>query len=109
MRWLLPVILLGIIFASLWSRHKGRDNYIFISLFLLSLILAIYLSTLSHNLWMLFLLMIPAEVLLFFCFRLYFDKPTRRSSDLQESPFFYPEESRFYGPGVGNGPRALLQ
>ena len=32
--WTLPIsFLLGIIFASMWSRNKGRDNYIFISLF----------------------------------------------------------------------------
>ena len=73
--WTLPVsFLLAIIFASLWSRHKGRDNYIYISLFILSILLAIYLSALSRNLWMLFLLMIPVEVLLYFCFKLYFDK-----------------------------------
>lgn len=73
--WTLPVsFLLSIIFTSLWSRHKGRDNYIFISLFILSILLAIYLSTLKANLWMLFLIMIPVEVLMYFCFKLYFDK-----------------------------------
>ncbi len=73
--WFLPVsFLLAIIFTALWSRHKGRDQYIFISLFILSLLTAIYLSTLSHNLWMLFLIMIPVEVLLFFIFKLYFAK-----------------------------------
>ena len=78
--WTLPVsFLLAIIFTSLWSRHKGRDNYVFISLFILSLLTAIYLSTLSHNLWMLFLIMVPVEVLLYFCFKLYFDKKKRAS------------------------------
>lgn len=73
--WTLPVsFLLCIIFSCLWSKHKGRDNYIFISLFILSILTAIYLSALSKNLWMLFLLMIPVEVLLFFCFKLYFDR-----------------------------------
>ncbi len=78
--WTLPVsFLLSIIFSSLWSRHKGRDNYIFISLFILSILTAIYLSALSKNLWMLFLLMVPVEILLFFCFKLYFDKRKDRS------------------------------
>lgn len=73
--WTLPVsFLLAIIFNSLWSKHKGRNNYIFISLFILSILTAIYLSALSYNLWMLFLLMIPVEILLFFCFKLYFDR-----------------------------------
>ncbi len=76
--WTLPVsFLLGIIFTSLWSRHKGRDNYIYISLFILSILLAIYLSALKANLWMLFLIMIPVEVLMYFCFKLYFDKKKR--------------------------------
>lgn len=76
--WTLPVsFLLAIIFASLWSRNKGRDNYIYISLFILSIITAIYLSTLSYNLWMLFLLMIPVEILMYFSFKLYFDKKKR--------------------------------
>ena len=73
--WTLPLsFLLAIIFTALWSRHKGRDQYIFISLFILSILTAVYLSALSHNLWMLFLLMIPVEVLLFFVFKLYFAK-----------------------------------
>ena len=76
--WTLPIsFLLGIIFASMWSRNKGRDNYIFISLFIFSILLAIYLSALKANLWMLFLIMIPVEVLLYFCFKLYFDKKKR--------------------------------
>ena len=76
--WTLPVsFLLSIIFTSLWSRNKGRDNYIFISLFIFSILLAIYLSALKANLWMLFLVMIPVEVLMYFCFKLYFDKKKR--------------------------------
>ena len=76
--WTLPIsFLLSIIFTSLWSRNKGRDNYIFISLFIFSILLAIYLSALKANLWMLFLIMIPVEVLMYFCFKLYFDKKKR--------------------------------
>ncbi len=86
--WTLPVsFLLNIIFTSLWSRNKGRDNYIFISLFILSILLAIYLSTLKSNLWMLFLIMIPVEVLMYFCFKLYFDKKKRaESSEESKTP-----------------------
>ena len=86
--WTLPVsFLLNIIFTSLWSRNKGRDNYIFISLFILSILLAIYLSTLKANLWMLFLIMIPVEVLMYFCFKLYFDKKKRaESSEESKTP-----------------------
>lgn len=78
--WTLPVsFLLSIIFASLWSRNKGRNNFIFISLFILSILTAVYLSALPYNLWMLFLLMIPVELVLYFCFKLYFDKKKRNS------------------------------
>ena len=73
--WFLPVsFLLEIIFTALWSRYKGRNQYIFISLFILSILTAIYLSFLQYNWWMLFLLMIPVEILLFFIFKLYFSK-----------------------------------
>ena len=73
--WTLPVsFLLAIIFTALWSRHKGRDQYLFISLFVLSILTAIYLSALPYNLWMLFLIMVPVEVLLYFVFKLYFAK-----------------------------------
>lgn len=73
--WTLPVsFLLSIIFTALWSRHKGKSQFVFISLFVFSILLAVYLSALSHNLWMLFLLMIPVEVLLYFIFKLYFAK-----------------------------------
>lgn len=69
--WTLPVsFLLSIIFTGLWARKKWQYEYIYISLFILSILLAIYLSALSHNLWMLFLIMIPVEVLLYFIFKL---------------------------------------
>ena len=73
--WTLPVsFLVSIVFTSLWSRHKGRNNYIFISLFILSILTAVYLTALPRNLWMLFLLMVPVEILMFFSFKLYFEK-----------------------------------
>lgn len=69
--WTLPVsLLLAIIFAGIWSKKKWQMEYLYISFFVLSILLAIYLSALSHNLWMLFLIMIPVEVLLYFIFKL---------------------------------------
>lgn len=69
--WTLPVsFLLSIIFTGLWAKKKWQHLYVYISLFILSILLAIYLSALSYNLWMLFLIMIPVEVLLYFIFKL---------------------------------------
>ena len=79
--WMIPVytlsvsFLLCIIFNSLWGTNKLVKNWIYISLFIFSIILCVYLQFVSlghvpHNLWMLFLLMIPVEILLFFVFRL---------------------------------------
>lgn len=69
--WTLPVsFLLSIIFTGLWAKKKWQHLYVYISLFILSILLAIYLSALSYNLWMLFLIMVPVEVLLYFIFKL---------------------------------------
>ncbi len=69
--WTLPVsLLLSIIFASLWAKKKWQNQFIYISAFIFSVLLAIYLSALSSNLWMLFLIMIPVEILLYFIFKL---------------------------------------
>lgn len=69
--WTFPVsFLLSIIFTGIWAKKKWQHQYVYISLFILSILVAIYLSALSHNLWMLFLIMIPVEVLLYFIFKL---------------------------------------
>lgn len=69
--WTLPVsFLLSIIFTGLWAKKKWQHEYVYISLFILSILVAIYLSALSYNLWMLFLIMVPVEVLLYFIFKL---------------------------------------
>ena len=57
----LPVMfILCIVFNSIWGKHK------------LAWILDVYLQLrhFGHNVWMLFLIMIPVEILLFFVFRL---------------------------------------
>ena len=71
----------------LLNRFAWLTLAIFISLFILSILLAIYLSALKANLWMLFLIMIPVEVLMYFCFKLYFDKKKRaESSEESKTP-----------------------
>ena len=74
--WMIPVYgvaatcLLVVIFHSLWGSYKPVLLWISISLFVLSLLIAVYLQLLPRNLWMLFLIMIPVEILLFAVFRL---------------------------------------
>lgn len=69
----LPVMfILCIVFNSIWGKHKLAWNWVYISLLILSMILDVYLQLrhFGHNVWMLFLIMIPVEILLFFVFRL---------------------------------------
>ena len=74
--WMIPVYgaagtcLLVVIFHSIWGRYKPVLLWISISLFVLSVLTAIYLQFLPRNFWMLFLIMIPVEILLFAIFRL---------------------------------------
>ncbi len=74
--WMIPIYgvvgtcLLVVIFNSIWGSYKPVLLWISISLFVLSLLAAVYIQLLPRNFWMLFLLMIPLEVLLFAVFRL---------------------------------------
>ena len=74
--WMIPVYgiavtcLLIVIFNSLWGTYKPALLWISISLFVLSVLTAVYLQLLPRNLWMLFLIMVPVEILLFAVFRL---------------------------------------
>lgn len=74
--WMIPVYgvagtcLLVVIFNSIWGSYKPMLLWISISLFVLSVLTAVYLQLLPRNFWMLFLLMIPLEILLFAVFRL---------------------------------------
>lgn len=74
--WMIPVYgvagtcLLVVIFNSIWGSYKPMLLWISISLFVLSVLTAVYLQLLPKNFWMLFLLMIPLEILLFAVFRL---------------------------------------
>ena len=74
--WMIPVYgvagtcLLVVIFNSIWGSYKPMLLWISISLFVLSVLATVYLQLLPRNFWMLFLLMIPLEILLFAVFRL---------------------------------------
>ena len=58
-----------LVLNSLWG--KAKNNFYIISLLVWSVIAAIYLTFLQYNWWLLFVLGIPAELILFFCFKIY--------------------------------------
>ncbi|MBR6977128.1 MAG: helix-turn-helix domain-containing protein [Lachnospiraceae bacterium] len=74
--WMIPVYgvavtcLLIVIFTSLWGTYKPTLLWITVSLLVLSILAAVYLQLLPKNFWMLFLIMVPVEILLFAIFRL---------------------------------------
>lgn len=88
--WMIPVYgvagtcLLVVIFNSIWGSYKPVLLWISISLLVLSVLVAVYLQLLPRNLWMLFLIMIPVEILLFAVFRLSILKWPFRKKDKTE-------------------------
>ncbi len=54
--------ILLIIFNSIWG--KRRHNYVYISILMWSCLLSIYLTLLSLNLWLIFLIGIPGQVII---------------------------------------------
>mgnify|MGYP000851303403 FL=1 len=64
-----PVSLITIlVMNSIWN--KGSKNYFIVSALVFSLVALIYVMLLRHNPWQLFLIVIPAEVVVFFSFRI---------------------------------------
>lgn len=64
-----PVSLIVLlVLNSIWG--KSKNNFYFISALVWSTIAAVYLSFIQYNWWLLFLLGIPAEVILFLSFKL---------------------------------------
>ncbi len=64
-----PVSLITfLVLNSIWN--KGRRNYYIVSALVFSLIALVYLTLLRHNPWQLFLIVVPAEVVVFFSFRI---------------------------------------
>lgn len=63
-----PAIMCWLILNSIWRR--GRHNFLIIALFVASVVGMVYLIFLSYNLWQLFLLLIPAELIVFLSFQI---------------------------------------
>ncbi len=59
-----------IVFNSLWGRRIW--NYVFVTLLVWSILLAIYLSFLAEDIWLIFIIGIPAQVIILLWTRLRF-------------------------------------
>lgn len=70
----LPLMfILCIVFNSVWGEHRLIWNLVYVFLLVFSIILDVYLQILlssGYNVWMLFLIMIPVLILLFFVYYL---------------------------------------
>ncbi|PWL50006.1 MAG: hypothetical protein DBY36_07135 [Clostridiales bacterium] len=67
--WAIPVSLVTLlVFNSVWN--AGRNNRFIVAGLVFSVILLVYLSLLSSNPWQLFLLVVPAEIVVFLSFRI---------------------------------------
>lgn len=72
--WSVPIsLLVGIIFNSVWGTQRLKRNFILVSFFVCSIIFGLYFTFLSigHNLWLIILTCIPAEMIVCFAFRMH--------------------------------------
>lgn len=64
----IPISLITLlVLQSVW--HKGRFNKYIVALLVLSIVVTIYMTFLERNFWQLFLVAIPAELVVFLSFR----------------------------------------
>ena len=74
LRWLvlvyaLPVsLIVMIVLTALWSKKK--TNVYFVSLLIWSIITALYLTLIDHNWWLLFVIGLPAQIIVLLSFRI---------------------------------------
>ncbi len=61
-------LVLLLVFNSVWFR--GRGNMLIVMALVLSLVLLIYLMLLKYNIWQVFLILVPAELLVFLAFQI---------------------------------------
>jgi len=65
----IPVVgIVATVFTFLWN--KGKGAFIFISAIILGILLTVYFAVGNYSNWMLFLLALPAEIILFLCLRI---------------------------------------
>lgn len=54
-----------LVFNSIWG--KPRWNYLIISLLMWSTLISLYLSFIEHNVWLIFIIGLPAQFIIIFC------------------------------------------
>ncbi len=78
-----PISLITLlVLNSVWN--KGRHNQIIVMLLVACIVALIYLFLLPFNPWQLFLILIPAEILVFLCFHIRL--PSQASQKRRDSP-----------------------
>lgn len=80
--WSVPIsLLVAIIFNSVWGTDRLKKNFILVSCFVCSIILGLFFTFLSigHNLWLIILTCIPAEMIICFAFRMYKNLHAKKS------------------------------
>jgi uncharacterized membrane protein len=65
-----PACIVLIVFNSIWGKRMW--NYVFVTMLVWSILLAIYLSFIAENIWLIFLIGIPAQVIILLWTRLKF-------------------------------------
>jgi len=65
-----PACVVLIVFNSIWGKRKW--NYVFVTLLVWSILLAVYLSFLAENIWLIFIIGIPAQIIILLWTRLKF-------------------------------------
>ncbi|MGN0627317.1 MAG: helix-turn-helix domain-containing protein [Oscillospiraceae bacterium] len=66
--WMIPVLLVThLVLNSVFK--KGKNNFYIVAALVASVIAVVYLTFISQNWWPLFILIVPAEVIVFLCFR----------------------------------------
>ena len=67
--YILPALcIVGIVFSSVWE--KGKGLLLFISGLIWSILLTVYVAVARYDIWMIFLLGIPAQIIVFLSFRI---------------------------------------
>lgn len=61
-------LVLLLVFNTVW--YRGRGNMLIVMALVLSLVLLIYLLLLKYNIWQVFLILVPAELLVFLAFQI---------------------------------------
>lgn len=80
--WSVPIsLLVAIIFNSVWGTDRLKKNFILVSCFVCSIIIGLFFTFLSigHNLWLIILTCIPAEMIICFAFRMYKNLHAKKS------------------------------